>query len=88
MDPKELLQSKRVLQIFISKVHAIRVCCILLVIITAVDYFDKVFFFLNCKLDIGKPVSFKNFTTVNFERRVNFPVMNSKIWKRYYVLQA
>lgn len=46
MDPKELLQSKRVLQIFISKVHAIRVCCILLVIITAVDYFDKVFFFL------------------------------------------
>lgn len=72
------------LQIFISKVHAIRVCCILLVIITAVDYFDKV----NCKLDIGKPVGFKNFTTVNFERRLNFPVMNSKIWNMNYVLQA
>lgn len=87
MDPKELLQSKRVLQIFISKVHAIRVCCILLVIITAVDYFDKDFF-LNCKLDIGKTVSFKNFITVNFQRRVNFPVMKSKIWNINYVLQA
>lgn len=74
------------LQIFISKVHAIRVCCILLVIITAVDYFNKVFF--NCKLDIGKTVSFKNFIIVNFERRVNFPVMNSKIWNINYVLQA
>lgn len=67
--------------------HAIRVCCILLVIITAVDYFNK-FFFFNCKLDIGKTVSFKNFTTVNFERSVNFPVMNSKIWNINYVLQA
>lgn len=65
--------------------YVIRVCCILLVIIIVVDYFDKVFFFLNCKFDIGKLVSFKNFIIVNFERRVNFFVMNSKIWNINYV---
>lgn len=61
--------------------YVIRVCCILLVIIIVVDYFDKV----NCKFDIGKLVSFKNFIIVNFERRVNFFVMKSKIWNINYV---
>lgn len=64
--------------------YVIRVCCILLVIIIVVDYFDKDFF-LNCKFDIGKIVSFKNFIIVNFERRVNFFVMKSKIWNINYV---
>lgn len=64
--------------------YVIRVCCILLVIIIVVDYFNKVFFF-NCKFDIGKIVSFKNFIIVNFERRVNFFVMKSKIWNINYV---
>lgn len=83
MDPKEILQSKRVLQIFISKVQAIRVCCKLLVIINRVDYFRKVgvFFLQIVSLILEKTVSFKNFTSVNFERRIYFHVINKLLIK-------